>query len=96
MIEIELATQRQLVLDLKVELQKVKDATQVAREASEATEVASYKRGVQETKIRLAEEVARVCRDYCTEVWAKVLNWVGVPATSELRSVENIFFPEDI
>ena len=37
MTEIELATQRQLVLDLKAKLQKVKDAAQVAREATKAT-----------------------------------------------------------
>ena len=34
--EIDLATQRQLVVDLKVELQKAKEATQLAREAVEA------------------------------------------------------------
>ena len=43
--EIELATQRQLVLDLKAELQKAKDATQVAREAFKVAEMASYERG---------------------------------------------------
>ena len=41
MIEIELATSRQLVLNLKVELEKAKDAARVAREASEAAETAS-------------------------------------------------------
>ena len=50
MTEIELATQRQLVLDLKVELQKAKDAARVAREASKATETASYERGVLDTE----------------------------------------------
>ena len=96
MIEIELATQRQLVLDLKAELQKVKDAAQVAREATEATKIASYERGVMDTETQLAEELAGVCRDYCVEVWAEALNRAGVPATSKLRSVENIFFPENI
>ena len=57
-----------------------------------ATETASYERRVQETEIQLAE----VYRDYCKEVWAKALNWAGVPATSEWRSAENIFYPEDI
>ena len=64
----------------------------MAREAFEATETASYERGVQETETWLAEEVVGVCRDY----WAEVLNRVGVLATSELRSAKNIFFPEDI
>ena len=66
--EIELATQRQLVLDLKAELQKAKEAARVAKEVSEAAEMASYKCGVQEMKIRLADELAEVCRDYCKEV----------------------------
>ena len=54
MIEIELATQRQLVLDLKAKLQKAKDAARVAREVSEVTETTSY----EETEARLVEEVA--------------------------------------
>ena len=85
-----------MVLDLKAELQKVKETTRVAKDTAEAEKVASYKRGVLDTETRLAEVAAGVCRDYCTEVWAEALNRVGVPATSELRSVENIFFPEDI
>ena len=68
----------------------------MAREAFEATEAASYERGVLETEIRLAKEVAGVCRDYCAEMWAETLNRVGVLVDSELRSAENIFFPEDI
>jgi len=34
--EIELVTSRQLVLDLRAELQKAKEATQLAKEATEA------------------------------------------------------------
>ena len=63
MTEIDLATQKQLVLNLKAELQKVKDAAQVAREASKAVENAAYKRRVVDTETRLAKEVAGVCRD---------------------------------
>ena len=96
MIEIELATQRQLVLDLKVELQKAKDVARVARKASKAAEMASYKHGVLKTETRLVEEVARVCRDYCAETWAKALNRARVSIDSELRRAENVFFPEDI
>jgi len=51
---------------------------------------------VQETEIRLTDELAEVCRDYCKEVWAKALNRARVPATSEWRLVENTFFLEDI
>ena len=41
LIEIELATQKQLVLDLKAELQKAKEVAQVAKEVSEVAETAS-------------------------------------------------------
>ena len=68
----------------------------MAREASEAAETASYEREVQEKEMWLAKEVARVCKDYCAEVWAEALNRAKVPTTSELSSAENIFFPEDI
>ena len=68
----------------------------MAKEASEAAETTSYERGVLETETWLAEEVAGVCRDYCVETWAEALNRVGLPADFELRSAENIFFPEDI
>ena len=37
-----------------------------------------------------------MCRDYCAETWVEALNWAEVPTDSELRSAENIFFPEDI
>ena len=65
--EINLATEKQTVLNLKAKLQKTKDATLVAREAAEAAVNASYERGVLDTETRLAEEVAIVCRDYVTE-----------------------------
>ena len=64
----------------------------MAQEAAEALKQASYDRGVQETKIWLAE----VCRDYCKEVWAEALNRAEVPTTSKRRNAENIFYPEDI
>ena len=99
-MELELATQKQLVMDLKAELQKVKDAAKeaarVAKKATEAVKRASYERGVEDTKNRLAEEVARVCRDYCTESWVEARNRAGVPADSELRKAESIFFPKHI
>ena len=46
----------------------------MARKASEAAEMASFKRGVLDMKVRLAKEVVGVCRDYYTEVWAEALN----------------------
>ena len=94
--EIDLATQRQLVLDLKSELQKVKETARVAKDIAKAEKATSYKCRVLDTETRLVEEVAGVCKDYCTEVWAEALNQVRVLTTSELRRTENIFFPEDI
>ena len=44
--EIELATQRHLVLELKAKLQKAKESAQVAKEVSEVVETASYERRV--------------------------------------------------
>jgi len=44
--EIELATQKQLVLELKADLQKVKEAARTAKETAKASEQASYKRKV--------------------------------------------------
>ena len=61
----------------------------MARDASEVAEIASY----EETEARLVEEVAGVCRDYYAKTWAEALNRVRVLANSELRRVENIFFP---
>ena len=48
-IEIELATQTQLILELKAELQKAKEAAQVKKEAVEASKQESYLLGVEET-----------------------------------------------
>jgi len=64
--EINLATLKQMVSDLKAQLLQVKEAARFAREAVEATVVASYERGVADTEARLTEEVAAVCRDYIT------------------------------
>ena len=95
-IEINLAIEKQNVLDLKAKLQKTKDAARVAREAVEAAMKASYERGVLNTETRLVEEVTIVCRDYCTESWGVAMDRAGVSANSELRRAESIFFSEDI
>ena len=68
----------------------------MAREAAEATVNMSYKCGVLDTKTHLAEEVAIVCRDYVTESWGVAMDRAEVPVDSELRRVENIFYPKDI
>ena len=48
-----MATEKQLVLDLKAQLQKAKEAAWVAREATEAAMKASYERGVLDMENRL-------------------------------------------
>ena len=68
----------------------------MAKEVSKDAETASYERGVQEMKIRLANKLVEVCRDYYNEVWAKALNRARVFAASEWRSAKNIFYPKDI
>ena len=72
--EINLATEKQMVLDLNVQLQQAKEAAQVAREVAEVTVAASYERGVKDTEVRLTEEVAVVCRDYFTESWGVAMD----------------------
>lgn len=59
-MKIELAIQRQLVLELKADLQKAKEAPQAVKEVVEASEQAAYDRGVQETQTQLVEELAEV------------------------------------
>ena len=94
--EINLATEKQAVLDLKAALQKAKEETQLAKEATEAEKRATFQLGVEETQVRLAEELSEVCRDYCSVTWDKALNVVGVPADSVWRLPENIFYPSKI
>ena len=68
----------------------------MAKEAAKALEQASYDLGVQETEVRLAKELAEVCRDHLQEVWAEALNLVGIPVAFEWRKAENIHYPTDI
>ena len=61
-------------------------------EAAEAEKKASYQLGVDETKIRLAEELLEVCRDYCDVTWDKALTVVGVLTDSVLRLLGSIYY----
>ena len=65
-MELDLAKEKAVVLSLKAELEKAKAEAQAIQEAAQATKRVAYERGVLETEQRLAEEVAEVCRDYCT------------------------------
>ena len=101
--QINLATEKQAVLDLKTamqkvedELRRVKEEAQLIREAAEAEKSAARQLGAQETEARLSEEIPEVCRDYCSISWAHALDAAGVPADSALRLPENIFYPQEI
>ena len=87
--EINLATEKQAILELKAELQK-------AKEAAEAEKRAAYQLGVEEMQVRLTEELSELCRDYCGITWDKVLNVADVPVDSAWRLLENIFYPPEI
>ena len=94
--EIKLATSRQLVMDLRAELQQAKEAAQLAREATEVERQASYALGVEETHVRLIEELAEICRDYCNMTWDEALNVAGVPVDLVWRQPRSIYYHPDI
>ena len=94
--EINLAIEKQMVSDLKAQLLQTKEAARLAREATKAAVATSYEREVVDTEARLTEEVAAICRDYNTISWGVALDRAAVPVDSNLRKIENIFFPEDI
>ena len=63
--EINLATEKQLVMELREELWKAREAVQLVKEAAQVKKQAAYTLGVEETQARLTEELSAVCRDYC-------------------------------
>ena len=68
----------------------------MAKEAVEVEKQVSYLLGIEETQIKLAEELSEVCRDYCLVTWAEALNLAKVPADSELRQLEKVYFHPEI
>ena len=94
--EINLAIEKQLVKDLREEVRKAKEAAQLLKEAAGAEKQAAYALGVQETQSRLTEEFSSVARDYCDITWGKALDAAGVPANSNLRLPESIYYDSDI
>ena len=82
--EINLATKKATVLDLKTKLQKAQEALVVDREAT------AYKRGVVETEARLTAVVTVICKDYCAETYYKALDQAGVPTDSDLRRADKV------
>ena len=94
--EINLATEKQLVTDLREELRKAREAVQLVKEAAEAEKQAAYMLGVKETQARLTEELSAVCRDYCNISWGKALDATGVPVGSDLRQPKSIYYDPEI
>ena len=90
--EINLATEKQTILDLKATLQKAKEETQLAKEATEAEKRAAFQLGVEKTQVRLAKELSEVCMDYRSIKWGKALNVVGVSVDFVWRLPESIYY----
>ena len=63
--EINLATEKQMVTELRKELRKAREAAQLLKEVAEAEKQATYTLGVQETQSKFTEEFSAVARDYC-------------------------------
>ena len=94
--KINLATERQTVLYLKAVLQKAKEEAQLAKEAAEVEKRAAYQLGVEETQVKLTEELLEVCRDYCSMTWDQALDIAGILADSVWRLPGSVFYPPEI
>ena len=68
----------------------------MAQEAATATETSAYECGVLETEARLTAEVTMVCREYYAETYNQALDRAGIPADSDLRRVDQVYFLEDL
>ena len=68
----------------------------VAKKVAKALEAVAYEHGVVETEAKLTAEVTVVCRDYCAETYYKTLDRAVVPANSDLRRADKVYYPEDI
>ena len=77
-------------------MQKAKEAGQLAKEAAEAEKQASYLLDMEETQVRLAEELLEVWRDYYNVTWDKALSVAGVPVDSVWRQPRSVYYHPDI
>ena len=68
----------------------------MAQEATKVAEAAAYEHGVLETEARLTAEMTMVCRNYCAETYYRALDRAGVPADSDLRKADQVYYLEDI
>ena len=91
----------------KLEAQKLQEQTErlkneaekakmEAEKAQDEAEQQGYDLGVVETEETLKAEVPAMCRINYTQTWDEALNRVGVEASSELRKLENIYYPPAI
>ena len=85
-----------MVKDLHEEVRKAKKAAQLLKEAAGAEKQAAYALGVQKTQSRLTKEFSSIARDYCNITWGKALDAAWVPADSNLRLPESIYYDSDI
>ena len=90
--EIDLATQKQMAIDLQAELKRGMEEFQLAKEAAEAKKKAFYQLSVEEIEIKLGEELSEVCRDYCNTTWDKALTATGVPVDSALKLPGSVYY----
>ena len=94
--QLNLATEQAAILDLKAKLQKAEEALKVAQEAAKAVETSAYECGVLETEAMLTVEVTVVCREYCAETYNQAFDQAGIPADSDLRRVDQVYYPKDL
>ena len=94
--EINMATEKQLVTELREELRKAKEAAQLFKKTAEAEKQAAYTLGIEDIQARLTEEFSAVARDYCYISWGKALDVVGVLIDSGLRRLESIYYDPEI
>ena len=57
----------------------------MAKEATEAKKQVSYLLSVEETQVKLTEELAETCRDYYNATWDRALDVAGVLVDSVWR-----------
>ena len=80
-----MATEKQLVTELREELRKAREVAQLLKEAAEAEKQAAYMLRMEETQAKFTEEFSAVARDYCNISWRKALDVSGILADSGLR-----------
>ena len=94
--QLNLATEKAVVLDLQPKLKGAEEALKMAQEATIAAETSAYERGVLETETRLTVEVTAICREYCAETYNQALDRTGIPPNSDLRKTDQMYYPEDL